>query len=224
MQIWLNPDGPPMWFLGEPKKIIVSLNYVEPGPVEVDFESLEETAQKQLLVGLRDGLVLSDKSFQDLYQVWLKSRPTVQEVTEDPQEQIRLAVARQAAERVAQRQKLNQDKERKFEERCSYLSQQSVAALKTTVNNETDERVLHALLKIEEQGKQRTMVVRCIHDKLRRIEAQRAKDIEKETQRQIKANPQMKKTSPMSVVESDQETITLTPEDLIEAVTASGGE
>lgn len=223
MQITLNTDVSPMWFLGEPKSLVVSLNYLEPGPVELDFEKLEESQQKQLLLALKGGTIMSDMTYDALYQVWLKSRPAVEEVVEDPQAQLRLAMARQIQDRVERRKQAQVDKEAKFQERCNYLSQQSVKALKATITKENDERILNALLRIEEQGKQRTMVVRRLHEKLRQIESKRAKEIEKETLRQIEANAQVKKTSPLSVVESEMTTVTLSPEELIKAVTGTGG-
>lgn len=224
MQIQLNVDASPMWFLGEPKNIVLSLNYQQPGPVEVDFDELEESLQKKLLISIRDGIIISDISFQNLYQVWLKSRPTVEETPpEDPQAAMREAIARQAAERVAKREKELREKEEKFQKRCRQITEQSLRALKTMINEEKDERTVRHVLAIEEQEKQRSMVIRFLHEKLRQIEAKRARDIERKTKKQIKSDKMKRQTSPMTVVESEMETVTLTPEDLIEAVVAEPG-
>lgn len=218
MQIKLSSDGPPMWFLGDPKQLVASLTYVEPGPVEVDFQALGDAEQKAVLTAVQRGVVESDIPFQELYQVWLKSKsPVPQPSPTGNQEQIRQAAVQAMQERLIQRQAVAQKKEGKFQSRCEYLISQNVIGLKSAVQNEKNERVLHNLLKLEQSGKQRVSVVKLIHEKLRRIEAARARKIDKATRRQIRSDRLKQQTSAMSVVESEQETITLTPEDLIAA-------
>lgn len=221
MQITLEKHGPPMWFLGDSSNLKAHLTYLDPGPVDVDFDSLTENEQKALLIALRDKIIISNENFDDLYQRWLKSRPAqTEEKKIDPQEVLRQEMARRMALQVAKREKELREKEEKFQERCRYLSQQGVNALKTAINHETDERTLHQLLRIEEQEQKRTMIVRQIHHKLRQIESQRAKEIEKATQEQLKMDSYKQKTSPLSVIQSEEETITLTPQDLINLVAA----
>lgn len=49
INISLHEDGPPMWFLGEPKTPKIALNFMEPGPIIVEFDSFNDSEKTQII-------------------------------------------------------------------------------------------------------------------------------------------------------------------------------
>lgn len=49
INISLHEDGPPMWFLGEPKTPKIALNFMEPGPIIIEFDSFNDSEKTQII-------------------------------------------------------------------------------------------------------------------------------------------------------------------------------
>lgn len=215
MQIKLSQLGPPMWYLGEPKNIRVSLTFSKPGPVEIDFASFTKEEQVKVLVGIRDGQLESDVTFQELYHQWANHQPAVPPEPDNPYIepiQARLNEARLKLEAS------RREKEDKGKQRCLYLLAKSVRAIKAAITSITDRQLIHMMLLTEKAGKARKGVTAALEKKMRQLIVKEqmsvAKKVSKATKAQLKQDP-AKETIVFDVVESEQETVVLTPEDLI---------
>lgn len=221
MQITLTDLGPPIWFLGEPKNLIVSLNFANPGPVELDFTKLERVHQQRVLLALQNGYLESDIPFQEIYECYTKSAPPApkmvapDEIASAPVANTVAATTKLLADQRLQIEAERQEKEEKIKEKCLLKLKGSVVAAVSNLVGEEDPRYLRMLISYEQQGKNRKMVIRKIRERIKRIEDGLAKKITKETEDQIAA--MKSETNEMVVVESEQRTVVLTPEDLIAA-------
>lgn len=210
MQITLTDLGPPIWFLGDPKNLIVSLSFANPGPVELDFGKLEKLQQQRLLSAIQNGHLESDISFQELYEEYTKSYPPQPPVVAED-----TSPAKQAMEQRLQIEAERQEKEEKLKEKCISKLKGSVAAAVSNLTGEEDVRYLRMLMSYEQADKNRKGVIRAIRDRIKRIENGLSKRIIKEVEEQI--SNMKSETDEMVVVESEQRTVVLTPEDLIAA-------
>ena len=199
-----------MWFLGEPHHLIASLNMQNPGPIELDFYGLGTMDQMRVLTAMKNGQIEADLSFEDLYAEWSqKSKyqpPPTGTVANDTAKAIIESRLKAEASRA--------DKETKFQERCVWALGQSVKGLKSLIQNSDDVRFLRTILKMEETGKNRKTVIGLIRERMARFERAIATEA-------IKDDPngrdpfKPRETMPYSVVDSEQETIILSPEELI---------
>lgn len=218
MQITLTEIGPPIWFLGEPKNILISLSFAKPGPVDVDFESLDKNNQVRLLKAIQNGYIESDISFQELYQIHTKSQlPGAPPKQVKPQD-----VERPKDPLKEQRDKLEaerKEKEEKFQDKCQRALSGSTEAVKGFLLGEDDPRFFRTLLSMEKVGKARKGVIKLLTERIKRVEDKIARQISREAnmQEQVIKEYEEKLTKGMHVVESEQRTIVLTPEDLINA-------
>lgn len=210
MKIWLSEDGPPMWFLGEPRKLIASLNMQNPGPIELDFDNLGLLDQMRVLTAMKNGAITGDPAFEVLYAEWSKkNKSTPKSSDTTATDQAKAVVDSRLRVEVART-----EKETKFQERVTWALGQSIKGLKNIIQNCDDLRFLREVLKAEQVGKGRKTVIRWIRERLTRFERVIANEA-------IKIVPdardpyQPKETIPYSVVESEQETIVLSPEELI---------
>lgn len=215
MQLKLTDRGPSMWFLGEPKNLIVSLTFVNPGPVEIDFDSLDEGQQNKILIGLRDGALESDAPFQQLYQTWAKERVT----TPPPNQELQTTSPSPTQKEMSKLEAQVQQREQRFQERCDYLLTQSVRAIQVGLRNEDSIAFLQRMVQAELQGKRRKGLLTFLKEKIKRLTIKAheeiSKQISRDTKRQRKNLYVPEETINFNVVESEQETVILTPEDLI---------
>ena len=99
-------DGPAMWFLGEPKKSKIGLNWKSPGPAQIAFESLSEYEQKHILQSMQRNHIEVDVDFDTPYAAYLNQYGP-QKVEAKRVEEELLA---QRPEVVIQKEKLKQEK------------------------------------------------------------------------------------------------------------------
>lgn len=215
MQIKLTEEGPPMWFLGKPREIKISLTFAEPGPVDVDFEKLETEEQKQILVGLRDRKLEASESFQDLYSVYSKGV-----VKATPSKEVKEYLHQAKMEKEKDRKfKFEAEREKKeeiFNERVEFLASKSVKAIKAALDKETDLRLLRKLRDVElSKKKPRVSVKEYLQDKIKVLQAKVAQGIGGTPEKPGLFNPGKKETMNYDVVESEQEVIHFSPENLI---------
>jgi len=225
MQIKLSMFGPPMWFLGDPKNLTVNLNYMNPGPVELNFGSLSTDEQQKVLQSVQNGQLECDITYAQLYQEWATSGPAI-EVPQDPQvEAIRQRISGMREQLETERKV----RENKDQEKCSYLLSGSVRAMKAAITGMKDIKLVHRLLVEEKVGKKRKGVVTALEKKQHQlalaVQARVAKKINSATKLQNKTRIPGE-TIKFNVVESEQESVVLTPSDLIAAATeeSAGGE
>lgn len=214
MQIKLSNSGPAMWFLGEPKNLTAYLNFANPGPVEIKFEDLGSIDQNKILTDLKQGIIESDISYQELYQVWIKSKPAVPHF---PPEDKELSKMQEVQKMRYKLETQRREKEEKFQERCYFIADKGVRAIKAVLKDEKDIRFFRELLKIEKVGKNRKIVISLLNDKVKQFEKNISKKIRRGSKKQSNSKILSQETIVFDVVESEQETITLTPEDLISA-------
>jgi len=218
MQIQLSDTGPAMWFLGKPGDLKVSLSFADRGPVEVDFNKLEAEEQKQVLVSLRDGKITSDMKFQDLYEVWLKSRPAVSE----PSPEVKAHLANEKKNKLEdKRMKLEaqrRTKEEKFQKRCLYLSKKSANALKAALKDKDDLRLFRTLRDLEMKRKRPRASVRdYLESTIRKLQKEVVSVIADSANKEPLPMPKgmtPKETITFDVIESEQEIVEFPIEDL----------
>lgn len=217
MQVTLTDMGPPMFFLGDPRNLILSLSFANPGPVELDFDSLERIQQQKILSALQNGHLESDIPFQELYEGFSKSAPPKAPTPISPVADKIIETTKMLAEQRSELQSKRQEKEEKLKEKCIYhLSKGSTWAIKS-LSHEEDPRYLRMLLATEQAGANRVSVLVKIKTRLKRVETELAVKINKATAAQIAVMRSEAETSDLNVVESEQRTVILTPEDLIAA-------
>ena len=208
MQIRLA-DGITMWFLGEPKNLIVNLNFVNRGPVEVDFAALSDVNQNRLINAVRSKQLESDISVEDL--ITLKRKPNVTAATYPASTVDESTVTSSPPQVVKTLDFLKQEMETKKLERCQFILRGSVRSIKVAVSEANDITLTKALIKMEESNRARKSVLTFLREKLQALETAVVKFAEKE---KAKAERQ---TEEYDVIESDQKVVSLSPEELIEA-------
>lgn len=223
MQITLNTSSSAMFFLGDPKNLLLSLSYSNPGPVELDFESLDRNLQQKILLAVRNEVLNSDVPAEDLYKIWSKDIVVAQK-TESK------APPTQAEIQVQQRMELEmrrKEKEDKFLARCDSILRAGKRAVSSELaENPEDSRLARTLLQMEQAGKNRKGIVAPILSRIKTQERIMAQRINREVNEQLrttrpKRTLNMRSVAPetdeYTVVESDFKTVVLTPEQLIEA-------
>lgn len=211
MQIRLA-DGITMWFLGEPKDLIVNLNFVNRGPVELDFSSLSDVNQNRLISAIRSKQLESDITFEDL--IALKRKPDTTTVTH-PISAVGQSTTVTISEGPPQVAKtldfLKNEMETKKIERCQFILRRSVRSIKAAVSEANDISLTKTLIKMEESNKARKSVLTFLREKLRTLEVAVVRFAERE-----KAKAE-KQTEEYNVIESEQKVVSLSPEELIQA-------
>lgn len=205
MELSLNPKRPlPMWFLGKPKEIKVSLTMVNPGPVEVDFSSLERGEQEKVLIGLKDGVLTSDVPFQELYKYWKETEPKKEE--------------KEAEEKIVEQQQdvpiLPKAKsqgpitvEDKLDHRADIIVERSFPAVRTALKN-ADIRLIRKVYQREEKKLHpRVSVLNWLMKKLRKHETEVATQLRKVQEANKK--PPRKITNMFEIVEDESEVVEL---------------
>ena len=224
IQISLAEDGPPFWFLGDPKYLIVTLTYHEPGPTTVDFSKLGNKEQKQILVAMQMEHITVDRSFVELEQEYEKFFPANTPDKASGGE----APGRTGMDRALKMEAGRQEKEAKFQAKCQLLSKQKISILKSAINKEEDLRILRTLRDMElAKKKSRPAVLTALDLKLRKIQANLVEEIEKSAITEIEAElPPEKETFVSDVIELEKEIVHLTPEILAQLANGSplGGE
>jgi len=207
MKIWitLTEDGPSIWMLGERDNIIVNLNFVNTGPVEVDFDQLDEGGQKKVLDSVHRGEISSDVSFEDLYKHWnslnVQKAKTKEEVVK---------VEKETAAALYLKEKAEKDK--KEDEKIEFILTGSIAAVRTSIKKEKDTRFLRKMLKKEQETKNRTNIVKHIESRIVSAEEKIADKLRKTKVKLTKHEKAVldnadRLASVFDVVESDEETI-----------------
>lgn len=216
MRLQLAPKGPPVWFLGEPRKIRVSLSFQTPGPVEIDFTTLTLKEQKQVLHSLRLGHITSDVPLAELLSLHEQTQPK-----EAPPPPVQQYLAKQEKENTAalllKQKATKEQKDQQLAERCAYLVKQSVKAIKAVVSKSEDTRFLRVLLTAEKEAKARATVVSYIEEQIRKVQYEVALKMEQAAkQPPLKLAPEPGATFSKDVIDSESRLITLSEQDLID--------
>jgi hypothetical protein len=211
-----------MWFLGEPTNLIVSLNFANPGPVELDFDGLSTDQQKQILNSIQAGHIKTDVDFNELNRRWLRSNPPVKQETPQHNEALALNIemAKRKEERLkkAEERKMREDAER--EKMVKNLIDVSIRALKQGIAGNRDITFIRMLLAAEKVNQNRKGAIRLLQEKIEALLVAKQKEVDREVRRKSKETLMAgmalyKETTQFDVVDFDEETLVLTPEDLI---------
>lgn len=217
MQIKLVSEKVPMYFLGDPRNLILSLSCANPGPVELDFYGLTKILQQKVLIALKNGILESDKPFHEIYSDWAKLNPPVEksETQIVHEENISLEMSQRL-----QREAKLREKEQKYQERLAYLSTLGFNHLRNSVKNDTELRLFRTLLLMEENGKKRSLNIKYLQHRIQVIEQKLEKEIEKRTAEQLKSFKIHSRKDPLAerftVIESEKKTIYLSTKELVE--------
>jgi hypothetical protein len=221
MQIRLSSRGPVMWFLGDPRNLIVALNIQNPS-AEVDFDKLKDGEQKKILNSLRLNQIECSESYESLHARW--ARNDIPDVPEEDKNdyllQIELAKKMEEKRMAAEERKIQAEQEAL--KRCKNILQKPAEKIKYSILREKDIRFLNLLLKTEQAEQNRSDVIEVLQNRKKKclIAKQKKADqqVNKATKEYVKVNKGRQiETIDMPVVESEYRTIVLTPEELIDA-------
>ena len=215
----LADDGPPFFFLGDPKRLILSLTYQDPGPMPIDFEDLSLVDQKKIIIAVSREQLESDVPYPALVteyeKLFSKDAPVVPEPQAPPKEPA-------GAPPVVDPTEERNQQEASFQKECQTIVKQKIKAIKANLENESDLRKLRTIRDLELQKKSpRITVVNYINLELRKLQAGIVEEIENgDNVIEIDAEPALRKETFVSdVVESNLEIVHLTPEVLISRAT-----
>lgn len=221
MKINLSKRGPAFWFLGDPKNLIVSLNQSSPS-ADVDFDSLKSDYQLKILNSLKRHQIECSESYQDLYGRWSKEyfEQKKKEAGPDPAIQMRIEAQKRMQERRQAIEEKRDKQAAREEERCQTLLKRSFLAVRTSLKDEKDTVFLKKFLNAERANRNRKSVIQFLERRIVRIGIEKQQEIERKVNRAV--NKQLKRlksreTLRLRVIESEKETVVLTPEDLIAA-------
>lgn len=140
-----------LWFLLDKKIYLTSSN---PGPIDLDFDSLSTKEKTQVIMGLRNGLIEApEESFQNLV---LRARGLIAPV----------AVISNHVDNVASLPKNSEDV---FQDKAAELLALGVQKLRKQVESIDDSRVLDAMIKLESEGKKRKSLLLLLHQAKSRL-------------------------------------------------------
>lgn len=191
MKITLNPDGPFMWFLGEPASLIVSLNQQNPGPVKVDFKSLPTRYQYHIITSIQSAQIAADTDINILIEIY------------KPPESVK-----------PKRNKLDKFKPKKHQEdKLDFLAGQPAKAVVRLIATEKNLYFVKQVYLSEAKNKNRKMVLSACVKRLDKAGVEIA-DAISHTKPVENPATQPGETMIDSVIESDSEEIVLTQEQI----------
>lgn len=168
-----------MWFLGNPRpNPTIALTFSEPGPVEIDFEELNDAEKAHILTSVRLGKIETNVDYASLFNAYRKPEPvTVPEPTKQELQVTQLQKDLQAARQVlSERDKL----EISLQAKCKYLVSKGVRSLKAALTKEDNIRVFKTILAMEQKKKiPRQSVILFLNEKIKQNQIEVIKDIEK---------------------------------------------
>lgn len=225
VKVQLNKKGPPMWFLGEPRKIILSLNFTNPGPKIIEFKELEPCLRTKLMDDIQRGLIDANVDYAVLFKehnslnrpqdIALPKLPPVQN------SQPTKIIDRVTFDEAMRKAEICEDK---LSQKCMFILKNGIQGVKAALSTEVDLKCLRKLAVLERTGKKRKGVLNLLKEKIKfltiqehKLITQKIKEEEKvrEMNRQIKQSGLSKETYNFSVIESDERVVILSPEDLI---------
>tara|TARA_Y100000310_G_scaffold328835_1_gene397625 strand:- start:1040 stop:1693 length:654 start_codon:yes stop_codon:yes gene_type:complete len=207
-----------MWLLGTPrgdKDDVISLNFGNPGPIDVDYDGLTHAEQKHVILSLRKGQISSPqiKTTEDIDRLaaaYVKEN----EVVERPVPRVQ--------QKPRDPRKVAAEKLEKDQERAIYLARQTVSVIRSALTGEGNTRMLGFLVKEEEAGRNRKSVVKAVQTKIDSVTKQVTKHLEVEATRPPIPMELVQPGQDLpNVVESDEREIVLT-EDQIKELASIG--
>ena len=215
VNLLLMEDGPPFYFLGDPKRLILSLTYENPGPSPIEFSNLSLIDQKKILIAIRMEQLEADVPYGDMvteYQKFFSKEAPVGITPPAPVQEPAGAVVQLDPPRTFEQL------EAKFQESCKEIVKQRITKMKVSLKNESDFRKLRTIRDLELKKKSpRVSVVNFINLELRKLQASLVEEIQNGASVvEIEAEPPpTKETFVSDVIESEETTVHLTPEVLI---------
>jgi hypothetical protein len=219
----LSDDGPPFFFLGDPDKLTLSLTFQQPGPTEVDFSRLAIPDQKKVLAHLLAEQIESTVSYKELFSeyqnIFSQSAPTEPEPQKPAKGPAEKPVG---ADQSLTIPKTYLDKEAKFQAKCEKLVKKGIKVIKAELKKASNVRMLRTIRDLELKKKSpRVSVINFIELELRKMDRAIIESIEKDANPVTidTESPPKGGTFVSDVIESEQETVQLTPETLIDQET-----
>lgn len=212
MKICLTKNGPAMWFLGSPEKLIVSLNYINPGPVKINFDKLDEVSKQKLVKDISLGWIESDEDI-DLSQLEDIGSKELRMMT--PQEERALELE----QRLIKQRKLEAKREKRLKHWSNVLSRNYISAKKAVAKVQKID-ILKLIAEIEMQKKQRNSILKMIQKKIAIIQLAEHRKRERKIKKEIRKQQMIalrKDKLPIEVISSKSVVVTMTPEDIIKA-------
>jgi len=216
INLTLTEEGPPFWFLGDPKNLLVSLTYQDPGPASVDFSQLTQLECRKICMDIQRGKLECDIPFNKLaaeYDKFFRRDPTTTPEAGSARKK------RTGVDKALKIAGVREKQEEKFQKRCKMIAKQSIRALRAALKDEKDMRLLRKVRDLElEKRSPRPTVLDLIELQVQKLQLNVATNIEKNAGSvEIEAeSPPKKETFVSDVIESDKEIVQFTPDELEE--------
>lgn len=218
-EINLAEDGPPFWILGEPHDIRIHLSLGSPGPVSVNFNELSDHERSRIMLDLQRGQIECDVDMIKLHDAYLQLQkpPAPNEAAQAHLEQ---KARHEEAQKVLKERAKREKDQQKFDSKLQWLCKMSARALKSSLVDEDNIRMLRSVRDAELARKRaRPSIVRYIDEKLKRIQVGVLEEIERNKADEKVAVPKgfvdrPSKTFVSDVIESENEIVELSNEDL----------
>lgn len=165
-----------IWFLGQPPKPRVSLNFEERGPVTVDLDDLVQGEVEHILFGLKVGDLEVSRPYEELYVYYKNKFLSVLKQQELTTEAVGPNTVIEQKKTIMD---VKAERDEKLIERCSYVVKQGVRSIKGILTTEEDIRVLRKVLEMEIEGKKRKSVLSFIQERIDKINSSIIQEIEK---------------------------------------------
>lgn len=219
VNLTLTDDGPAFLMLGDPTQLSLLLSFENPGPQRVDFTLLSAADQRRVLAHINAEQLESDVPYEALVAEY--QRLFSQAAPAEPPK-VATQPAPQAVGASGPTMQLPQkhvDLQVEFEKRCKALSRKSLKALKKEFADDVDIRVLRRLRDLElEKRSPRKSILDFIELAIRQYNEAVINSIEKNDDADTieKKMDLQGETFVSDVIESEHETVQLTPEMIID--------
>jgi hypothetical protein len=175
VNISIAEKGPPMWFIGVKPNIKVALTFMEPGPVEIDLDTLTQEEATHILLGVSEGKLESSVLYKDLYTYYINRFATSKEPS--LQQPVTQTTSSSIVNKTAFEQKKTEDEV--IIKKCQSLAKQSVRVVKSTLSRETNFRMIKLMQKIEQENQNRRSVIDFLNEKIERVNKQVISEVER---------------------------------------------
>lgn len=169
------------------------LTFEEPGPVVVDFLSLDKNEQRQVVMGLRFKQITASVAVEDLYKVLVGTS------AENVKPSSSLAVLKDAKGVLEHTKELHS----KANEILAY---KHITKIKKTICDSKDMRLLRTMLELEKAGERRKSVLMSLHTRIRHFEEEIAGKIKEASKKPVL---ERQTADLLEVEETDQEEVVL---------------
>lgn len=169
MKITLSENGPSMFFIGDPKNPVLSLNICNKGPIDIEFRALEDNYQKQILDAIKKGIITTDALFEELEYIWATKDIKKLEAKQEIKDYLERNKQIQATQAIVRQQREFEKREKEIREKIKFALTCSFNAIRNSLKDEKDMRIIRIYREMEQKGRNREHIVGFFNRKLAQL-------------------------------------------------------